>query len=77
MAAPNERDGRQTIWLCRHGNRIDFVDPSWKGDDPHLSADGIIQAQETGLRLLGDCIQHIFTWHFMRTIDTAHHFAEA
>ena len=77
VAAPDERDGHQTIWLCRHGNRIDFVDPSWKGDDPHLSAEGIIQAQETGLRLQGKGIQHIFTSPFFRTIETAHHLAEA
>ena len=77
MAAPDERDGHQTIWLCRHGNRIDFVDPSWKGDDPPLSADGIIQAQETGLRLQGEGIQHIFTSPFLRTIETAHYIAEA
>ena len=59
MAAPGKTNGRQTIWLCRHGNRIDFVDPSWKGDDPHLSADGIIQAKETGLRLKGEGIEHL------------------
>ena len=29
---------RQAVWICRHGNRIDFTDPSWKGDDPHLSS---------------------------------------
>jgi broad specificity phosphatase PhoE len=77
MAAPDETDGHQTIWLCRHGNRIDFVDPSWKGDDPPLSADGIIQAQETGLRLQGEGIQYIFTSPFLRTIETAHYIAEA
>ena len=77
MAAPGETNGRQTIWLCRHGNRIDFVDPSWKGDDPHLSADGIIQAKETGLRLKEEGIEHLFTSPFLRTIETAHHIAEA
>ena len=77
MTAPDETDGHQTVWLCRHGNRIDFVDPSWKGDDPHLSEDGIIQAKETGLRFQGEGIQHIFTSPFLRTIETAHHIAEA
>ena len=77
MVTPHQIDSHQTIWLCRHGNRIDFVDPSWKGDDPHLSDDGIIQAKETGLRLKGEGIQHIFTSPFLRTIETAHYIAEA
>ena len=77
MTTPDETAGRQTIWLCRHGNRIDFVDPSWKGDDPPLSEDGVIQAKETGLRLQGEGIAPLFTSPFLRTIETAHHIAEA
>ena len=50
---------------------------SWKGDDPHLSEDSIIQAKEIGLRLKGEGLQHIFTSPFLRTIETAHHIAEA
>ena len=68
---------RQTVWLSRHGNRIDFVDPAWRGDDPHLSADGVVQARETGARLVGEAIQHIFASPFLRTVETAHHIAEA
>lgn len=70
-------DDHQIIWICRHGNRIDFVDPSWKGSDPHLSADGVVQAKETGIRLCNEGIQHIFASPFLRTVETAHHIAEA
>ncbi|MCO5045493.1 MAG: histidine phosphatase family protein [Verrucomicrobia bacterium] len=68
---------KQNIWLCRHGNRIDFVDPSWKGDDPHLSPDGVQQAKETGARLRGEGIGTIFASPFLRAIETAHHIANA
>ncbi|MGL1957102.1 MAG: histidine phosphatase family protein [Colwellia sp.] len=71
---------KQTIWLCRHvqhGNRIDFVDPSWNGTHPYLSSDGIIQAKETAERLKRENIQHIFVSPFLRTIETAHYIAEA
>jgi len=70
----------QVVWICRHGNRIDFVDPTWReanGHDPHLSPDGVIQAQETGKRLAGEGIRRIFSSPFLRTAETAHHIAEA
>lgn len=67
----------QTVWLCRHGNRIDFVDPTWKGSDPHLSPDGCIQARETGARLRGENIRHIFASPFFRAIETASYIADA
>ena len=67
----------QSFWLCRHGNRIDFVDKGWKGVDPHLAADGIVQARETGARLRGEPIRHIFASPFYRAVETAHHIAEA
>jgi broad specificity phosphatase PhoE len=68
---------KQSIWLCRHGERIDFVDPSWPDKDPHLSPKGVIQAQETGMRLRGEPIAHIFCSPFLRTLETAHHIAQA
>jgi len=68
----------QTIWLCRHGNRIDFVDPTKKGlVDPHLSEDGIVQAKQTGARLRGGNIRHIFASPFLRAVETAHYIADA
>jgi broad specificity phosphatase PhoE len=73
------QEAEQTVWLCRHGNRIDFVDRSWRGRggrDPHLSEDGVQQARETGERLRGEGIRHIFCSPFLRTVETAHHIAE-
>jgi broad specificity phosphatase PhoE len=67
----------QTILIVRHGNRQDFVDPAWKGVDPPLSEDGIVQAQETGVRLCGEGISRIFASPFYRTVQTAHQIAEA
>lgn len=71
----------QTIWIARHGNRIDFVHPEWfnKADrpyDPHLSDDGETQAWELGQRLKCESIDHIFCSPFLRTVQTANHVAE-
>lgn len=70
----------RTVWIIRHGNRIDFVDPTWHeriGGDPHLSEDGVVQARETGSRLVGEGIRRIFASPFLRTAETAHYVAEA
>ncbi len=75
--AESENSIDRSIWICRHGNRIDFVDPAWKGPDPHLSPDGVWQAQETGRRLRREGIRHIFASPFLRTVETAFHIAEA
>jgi len=77
MGTVPKAGGRQVVWICRHGNRIDLVDPSWEGLDPHLSADGVVQAQETGARLRDEGIEHIFASPFLRTVETAYHIAEA
>ena len=55
--------------------------PTWRATaerphDPPLSADGIIQAQETGARLARERIDHIFVSPFLRTVETAWHIAE-
>jgi broad specificity phosphatase PhoE len=70
----------QTVWICRHGIRIDQVDPTWRsrnGHDPHLAEAGVQQARETGERLRGEGIEHIFSSPFLRAVETAHHIAEA
>ncbi|MBW4650917.1 MAG: histidine phosphatase family protein [Kastovskya adunca ATA6-11-RM4] len=72
----------QTIWIARHGNRLDFVKPEWfdtaeRPYDPPLSDDGVIQAKELGQRLVGEGIAHIFASPFLRTIETANQVAEA
>ena len=73
-------DGQQTVWIIRHGNRIDFVDPTWRekfGHDPHLSPNGVQQARATGRRLIGEGIRHVFASPFLRAVETAYHVADA
>jgi len=72
----------QTVWIARHGNRLDFVNPEWfntaeRRYDPPLSDDGFIQAAELGQRLKAEKIEHIFVSPFLRTIQTANEVAEA
>ena len=66
----------KTIWIARHGNRADFVDPTWRlraarPHDPPLSPDGVEQARKLGRRLKGEPIRHIFASPFLRTLETA------
>ena len=66
----------QTVWIARHGNRLDFVNPEWfntaeRRYDPPLSEDGVIQARELAARLKSETIAHIFASPFLRTIQTA------
>lgn len=70
------------VFLARHGNRQDFVDPSWHSSaaepyDPPLSVDGVEQARRLGLRLRGEGIDAIVASPFLRTVQTAHHANEA
>jgi broad specificity phosphatase PhoE len=69
------------IFLARHGNRQDFVDPNWlvaaeEPYDPPLSADGVEQARRLGHRLRDEGIDNIVTSPFLRTVQTAHHVSE-
>lgn len=71
----------QTVWIARHGNRIDFVNPEWfntaeRRYDPYLSDDGFVQAQQLANRLVGEGITHIFSSPFLRTVQTANLVAE-
>lgn len=71
----------QTVWIARHANRLDFVNPDWfltaeKRYDPPLSDDGLIQAEQLAQRLQTEKIKHIFTSPFLRTVQTAHKIAE-
>lgn len=70
----------QTIWIARHGNRLDFVHPEWfntaqRPYDPPLSEDGMEQAKQLGQRLMGEGIVHIFVSPFLRTVQTANEVA--
>jgi broad specificity phosphatase PhoE len=71
----------QIIWIARHANRLDFVNPDWfmtaeKPYDPPLSDDGIVQAQKLAERLKGEKISQIFASPFLRTVQTANAVAE-
>lgn len=72
----------KTVWIARHGNRVDFVDPAWKltaerGHDPHLSPDGLLQARQLGRRLAAEGVRHLFASPFLRTVETAAQVARA
>ena len=72
----------QTVWIARHGNRLDFVNPEWfntaeRPYDPPLSEDGLIQAKQLGQRLVREGIKHIFASPFLRAVQTANPVAEA
>lgn len=59
----------QTVWIARHANRLDFVNPDWfltaeRRYDPPLSEDGIVQAQQLARRLKPENIAHIFASPF-------------
>ncbi len=71
----------QTIWIARHANRLDFVNPDWfltaeRRYDPPLSDDGIIQASQLAQRLKKENITAIFSSPFLRTVQTANQVAE-
>jgi len=71
----------QIVWIARHANRLDFVNPDWfltaeRRYDPPLSDDGTIQAQQLAKRLKGEKITHIFASPFLRTVQTANAVAE-
>ena len=72
----------QTVWIARHGNRLDFVNPEWfntaeRPYDPPLSDDGSIQAKQLGQRLASENIVHICSSPFLRASQTANQVAEA
>ncbi|NET01445.1 MAG: histidine phosphatase family protein [Sphaerospermopsis sp. SIO1G2] len=72
----------QIIWIARHANRLDFVNPDWfltaeKRYDPPLSEDGFIQAEQLAQRFKPEKIKHIFASPFLRTVQTANAVAEA
>ncbi len=71
----------QIVWIARHANRLDFVNPDWfltaeRRYDPPLSDDGRVQAQQLAKRLKRENIRHIFASPFLRTVQTANAVAE-
>lgn len=73
----------RTVYLVRHGQRLDAVDKEWhkkdgglKYDSP-LSEEGIEQAQRIANRLRTERIEHIFVSPFVRALQTADAIAQA
>ncbi|PXF47947.1 Protein UBASH3A-like [Gracilariopsis chorda] len=67
-----------TIFLARHGERLDFVDPTWhitaeRPDDAPLTRNGVSQAHALGAALADRNITHIFASPFQRSLQTASH----
>jgi len=67
-----------SVWVIRHGERIDVVEPEWqltasRPHDPPLTEHGGRQATATGehLRELGERVDHIYTSPFLRCVQTA------
>ncbi|MFQ3679102.1 MAG: histidine phosphatase family protein [Pseudanabaenaceae cyanobacterium] len=69
------------LWIARHANRQDFVDPRWletadRPYDPPLSADGWEQARALAQRLAAAPIRYLYASPFLRTVQTAAAIAE-
>jgi len=72
---------QQTLWIARHGNRLDFVHPEWfntasRRYDPPLSVDGEVQVRQLADRLRTEPIRQIIASPFRRCVQTAHAVAE-
>lgn len=77
-------ESASTVYIARHGERIDHVNPKWTETaenpyDPFLTEKGIQQAQALGRFLLQQTdnnITHIFASPFYRTVQTANEVAK-
>ncbi|KAJ3029368.1 hypothetical protein HDV00_009620 [Rhizophlyctis rosea] len=77
-------DFAATVWVVRHGERIDQINPSWIATaqnpyDPPLTETGIAQATRCGTSILSDIsstpqkttLTHILSSPFYRTLQTS------
>ncbi len=70
----------RNLWITRHGNRLDFINPAWfdtspRRYDPPLCDQGHVQAQELANRLAQETVDHLFVSPFLRTLQTAQYIA--
>jgi broad specificity phosphatase PhoE len=73
---------KRSLYLVRHGQRLDAVDKNWYGTDDNkydspLSETGFEQAQRLAERLVQEPIEHIFVSPYLRALQTAQPIAEA
>jgi broad specificity phosphatase PhoE len=66
----------QTLWLIRHADRLDFIQPEWFDTalypfDPPLAPSGFDRARLLAQELSQISVGRIFTSPFLRTIQTA------
>jgi len=71
----------RSLWIARHGNRQDFVDPDWhatadRPHDPGLSPDGVEQARALGRRIASLSVDGIVASPFLRAVQTAQQVAD-
>lgn len=64
------------VWLVRHGNRLDFVQPTWFDTaicryDPPLCPAGLGQARELAGCFRAGLVDHLFVSPFLRALQTA------
>eukprot|EP00668_Euglena_longa_P038833 GGOE01049937.1.p1 GENE.GGOE01049937.1~~GGOE01049937.1.p1 ORF type:complete len:294 (-),score=38.73 GGOE01049937.1:99-914(-) len=69
------------VFLVRHGERLDRIDPTWRATarrphDPPLTERGVLQALQLGIHLRGRGIKHIFSSPMIRAVQTADAIAE-
>ncbi|RJR39508.1 MAG: histidine phosphatase family protein [Desulfobacteraceae bacterium] len=72
----------RTIFLARHGSRIDSEDPGWAERaenpyDPNLSVTGAHEAHLLAQRMAGERISSLYSSPYLRTVQTAHICAKA
>jgi len=66
----------QVVYLCRHGNRLDWEDQAWKDtakdpSDTPLSPSGELQAKELAAYLKGVVIHRIYSSPYSRCLQTS------
>lgn len=69
-------NAKKKVYLARHGERLDFVDPWWRSsaefpDDAPLTLRGERQAQDLGKRLRSQNVGNIYASPFQRCVRTA------
>ncbi len=72
MPGPAER----TLFVARHGSRIDFEQPTWiehaeRPYDPELSPRGIHQASQLAARVARETIKLVYSSPYLRAVHTA------